>query len=82
MTVRRTANRVYVNLLTYGIRRGRVFTLEELLLQLGLGYLNLDGLVDLLLMAFLVVGVVLDGGREEGVDEGRLSQTRFTSHLD
>jgi hypothetical protein len=60
---------------------GRASTLEELLLQLSLGYLNLDCLVDLLLVAFLVVGVVLDCGREKCVDEGRLSQTGFTSNL-
>ena len=56
-------------------------TLEELLLQLSLGDLDLDGLVDLLLVAALVVGVVLDGGREQSVDEGSLSQARLTSNL-
>lgn len=56
-------------------------TLEELLLELGLGDLDLDGLVDLLLVASLVVGIVLDGGREEGVDKCRLSEARFTSYL-
>lgn len=54
--------------------------LEELLLKLGLGNLNLDGLVDLLLVASLVIGVVLDGGREESVDEGSLAQTRLASN--
>jgi hypothetical protein len=58
-----------------------VITLEEFLLQLGLGYLNLNGLVNLFLVAFLVIGVILNGGREECVDEGRLSQARFTSNL-
>jgi len=29
----------------------------------------------------LVIGVVLDGSGEEGVDEGGLSQPRFTSNL-
>lgn len=57
-------------------------TLEELLLELGLGDLNLDGLVDLLLVAALVVGIVLDGGREKSVDECSLAQTRLTSNLD
>jgi hypothetical protein len=57
-------------------------TLEELLLKLGLGDLNLDGLVHLLVVSSFVVGVVLDGGGEEGVDEGRLSETRFASNLD
>ncbi|KAI6755223.1 hypothetical protein HG531_004329 [Fusarium graminearum] len=55
---------------------------NELLLKLGLGNLNLDGLVDLLLVASLVIGVVLDGGREESVDEGSLAQTRLASNLD
>jgi hypothetical protein len=48
-------------------------TLEELLLELGLGDLNLDGLVNLLLVAALVVGIVLDGGREKSVDECSLA---------
>lgn len=57
-------------------------TLEELLLQLGLGDLNLNSLVNLLGMAALVVGIVLDGGGEQGVDEGCLSQARLASNLD
>lgn len=32
-------------------------------------------------MSALVVGVVLDGRGEEGVDEGRLAQTRLASNL-
>jgi hypothetical protein len=56
--------------------------LEELLLKLGLGNLNLDGLVDLLLVAALVVGIVLDGGGEKGVDEGGLSEARLASNHD
>lgn len=32
-------------------------------------------------MTALVVGVVLDGGGEQGVDEGRLSQAGFASNL-
>ena len=56
-------------------------TLEELLLQLGLGDLDLDRLVDLLLVAALVVGVVLDGGREQRVDEGRLAQPGLARNL-
>lgn len=59
----------------------RMHTLEELLLQLGLGDLDLDGLVDLLLVAALVVGVVLDRGGEEGVDKGGLSESRLASNL-
>jgi hypothetical protein len=57
-------------------------TLEELLLELSLGDLNLDGLVDLLLVAAFVVGIVLDGGREKSVDECSLAQTRLASNLD
>jgi hypothetical protein len=56
-------------------------TLEELLLKLSLCDLNLDSLVDLLVVAALVVGVVLDGGGEEGVDECSLSETRLASDL-
>ena len=56
-------------------------TLEELLLKLGLGDLDLDGLVHLLLMTLLMVGIVLDGGGEKGVDEGCLSQSRLASDL-
>lgn len=56
-------------------------TLEELLLKLGLGNLDLDRLVDLLLVSALVIGIVLDGGRKEGVDEGGLSEARFTGDL-
>ena len=56
-------------------------TLEELLLQLGLGDLDLDRLVDLLLVAAPVVGVVLDGRREERVDEGRLAQPGLAGDL-
>jgi hypothetical protein len=56
-------------------------TFEELLLKLSLCDFNLDGFVDLLVVAFLVVGVVLDSGGEEGVDEGSLSETRLASNL-
>jgi len=56
-------------------------TLEELLLQLSLCDLNLNSLVDLLSMASAVVGVVLDRGREEGVDKGGLSEAGFSSNL-
>lgn len=62
-------------------RGERALTLEELLLQLGLGDLDLDRLVHLLLVAPLVVGIVLDRGREQGVDESCLAQTRLASHL-
>ena len=77
MTVRRTA----------AISQGLVFwdaarrTLEELLLELRLGDLNLDGLVHLLVVSSLVIGVVLDGCGEKGVDEGCLSETGLASNL-
>lgn len=58
-----------------------VHTLEELLFQLSLGNFNLDGLVDLLLVSALVVGIVLDGGREERVDKGGLSKARLSGNL-
>lgn len=63
------------------MRRAPRHTLEELLLKLGLCDLNLDGLVNLLLVSSLVVGVVLDGGREQGVNEGGLSEARLASNL-
>lgn len=56
-------------------------TLEELLLQLGLGDLDLDGLVDLLLVTALVIGIVLDGSREKSVDESSLAKARLASNL-
>ena len=78
MTVRRTV----------AVSQGLVFgrdlarrTLEELLLELSLGDLNLDRLVHLLVVSSLVVGIVLDGGGEKGVDEGCLSKTRLASNL-
>lgn len=54
--------------------------LEELLLQLGLGDFNLNGLVNLLGMASAVVGVVLDGGAEKSVDKGGLAESRLASN--
>jgi len=56
-------------------------TLEELLLELGLCDFDLDSLVNLLLVTAAVVCVVLDGGREESVDEGSLAETRLASNL-
>ena len=77
MTVRRTV--LVSQGFIYGCSaRG---TLEKLLLELGLGDLNLDGLVHLLVVSSLVVGIVLDGSREEGVDEGGLSETRLARNL-
>ena len=77
MTVRRTA---FVSQ-GFEYERSERCTLEELLLELGLGDLNLDGLVHLLVVSSLVVGIVLDGGREESVDEGCLSETGLASNL-
>lgn len=59
----------------------RNLTFEELLLQFRLCNLDLNSLVYLLGVSLLVVGVVLDGGREESVDEGGLSQARFARNL-
>jgi len=56
-------------------------TLEELLLELCLGDLNLDRLVHLLVVSSLVVGIVLDGGGEERVDESCLSEARLSRNL-
>jgi hypothetical protein len=56
-------------------------TFEELLLELSLGDLDLDRLVHLLVVSSLVVGIVLDGGGEQGVDEGSLSESRLASNL-
>ena len=72
---------VHVVTETWGID-DRESDFEELLFQLRFGDLDLDGLVDLLGVAATVVGVVLDGGREEGVDEGGLAQARFTCYHD
>ena len=57
-------------------------TLEELLLELSLCDFDLDGLVDLLLVAPLVVGIVLDGRGEQRVDEGGLSEAGLASNHD
>lgn len=56
--------------------------LEELLLKLGLGDLDLNSFVNLLGVASAVVGVVLDRRAEECVDEGGLSQARLASNHD
>lgn len=79
MTVRRTTILLALGKLARETWEAR--TLEELLLELGLGDFNLDSLVDLLLMTALVVGIVLDGGREQRVDESRLSEARLSSNL-
>lgn len=56
-------------------------TLEELLLELSLCDFDLDGLVDLLLVAPLMVGIVLDGRGEQRVDEGGLAEAGLASNL-
>jgi len=63
------------------VRGDVVHTLEELFFELGLGDLDLDSLVDLLLVPTLVVGIVLDRGGEECVDKGRLAESRLASNL-
>lgn len=77
MTVRRTAA------VSQGVVDKRVArrTLEELLLEFGLGDLDLNGLVHLLVVSSLVVGIVLDGCGEKSVDEGCLSETGLASDL-
>ena len=73
MTVRRTSQIYTVSMEQR--RPNRDPTFEELLLKLSLGDLDLDRLVNLLGMAPLVVCVVLDCGREEGIDECSLAQS-------
>ena len=77
MTVRRT---VAVSQGLVSLSRARR-TLEELLLELSLRNLDLDSLVHLLVVSSLVIGVVLDGCGEKGVDEGCLSKTGLASNL-
>ena len=59
----------------------RMITFEELLLQLRLGDFDLHSAVNLLLVTALVVGVVLDSSRKQGVDKGSLSKSRLSSNL-
>ena len=56
-------------------------TLEELLLKLSLCDLDLNSLVNLLCVSFLVIGVVFDCCWEECVNEGSLSQPGLASNL-
>lgn len=82
MTVSRT--KLTKSLLIHLRDSGRslvVRTLKKLLFELGLGDFNLNSLVNLLLVPALVIGIVLDRGREESVDKGRLAQAGFTSDL-
>jgi hypothetical protein len=65
-----------------GCVNDRQADLEELLLQFSLGDLDLNSLVNLLRVASAVVGVVLDGGAEEGVDERGLSEAGLASNHD
>jgi hypothetical protein len=59
----------------------QVRTFEELFLELSLCDFDFNRLVNLLVMAALVVGVVLDGRGEEGVDEGGLAKARLAGNL-
>lgn len=77
MTVRRTVVNVRDCMVEFRVTR----TFEELLLELRLCDLDLDGLVDLLVVAALVVCVVFDRRGEEGVDECGLSEARLASNL-
>ena len=79
MTVRRTTGYQHATYRTPACYDCRTF--EELLLKLGFGDLDLHSLVDLFGMTPPVVGVVLDRGREQRVDKGRLSKARFASDL-
>ena len=58
-----------------------MFTFEEFLFQLGFRDLNFNCLVHLLRVSALMVCIVLDRGGEEGIDEGRLSQSRLARNL-
>ena len=48
-----------------------VITFEKFFLEFSFGNLDLDGFVHVLRMTAPMVCVILDGGREEGIDEGR-----------
>ena len=50
-------------------------TLEELLFKLSFCDLYLNCLINLFGVSALVVGVILDRGREESIDEGGLPQS-------
>lgn len=56
-------------------------TFEEFLFQLCFGDLNLYSLVNLFSMSALMISVILDGSRKEGVDESRFSQSGLASNL-
>lgn len=81
MTVKRTATSQKL------VKWGMCFhacvprTLEELLFKLRLCDLNLDRLVYLLLVTAFVVGIILDGRREQRVDECGFPEARLASNL-
>lgn len=56
-------------------------TLEELLLQFCFCDFNFNCLVNLLVMSALMIGVVLNGSREKGIDECGFSEPRFSCDL-
>lgn len=82
MTVRRTVKIHPERQLSSSEREVLWCTFEELLLQFGLSDLDLNSSVNLLLVTTLVVGIVLDGRREQGVDKRGLSQARLSSNLE
>lgn len=76
MTVRRTAPGKQ-----HALRRAGELTFKELLLELSFSDFDFDSLVNLFGMTTLVIGVVLDSGGEECVDECSLSEARLSSDL-
>jgi hypothetical protein len=73
MTVRRTARPCQQTANRYFARDIQfVRTFEELLFKLRLCDLDLHSLINLLGMAAFVVGVVLNRGREKGIDKRSL----------
>lgn len=56
-------------------------TFEEFLLEFRFSDLNLNSLVDLLCMTTSMIGVILDGGREQRIDEGSFSKPRLSGDL-
>ena len=79
MTVRRTIGYQHWAFSTSAFYDCRTF--EELLLKLSLSDLDLHSLVDLLGVTPSMVGIVLDGRREQRVDKGGLSKARFAGDL-
>lgn len=81
MTVKRTIHNVSYRALQLDAKLNISHTLEELLFELSLCNLNFHCLIDLFRMAASVVGVVLDCGGEEGVNEGCFSKARLSCNL-